>query len=107
MKYLSIGLLAGVALAGASLVPARAMPVSDLAAVSREAAAPFQNVAYVCGRHRCRWRPTYVAPTYVAPPYCGYGPGWYACGRALYGGWYGWPGSWPGAWPAPLGGWWY
>ena len=88
MKCLSTILIASAALWGASLMPAHALPVSDLAAASRDATAEVQNVAYVCGPNGCWWQSSaWYSPPYVLP-YCGYAPYGYACGRSLYEGLY-------------------
>jgi hypothetical protein len=106
VKIKSTVLIASAALSGASLMPAHAMPPSDLAAVSRDATADVQNVGYVCGPYGCWWQSSaWHSPAYVLP-YCGYGPGWYACGRGLYAGYrpYGFRGYGP---HYRYRGWWY
>ena len=106
MRGLSAALMAGSALCAASVTPAAAMPLSNLAAVSRGATANVEKVAVLCGPYRCRWRPSmYYAPVVVAPVvvvprvYAYGGCGWGACGPYGYGygagyqsyGWYnGW-----------------
>jgi hypothetical protein len=107
MKKLTVGLVAGVALCGASLTsrPATAMSVSSLTDAPSTLAMHFQNVGNVCGPHRCGWRPSHysgpynVGPYYAphvygyGPPGYGYGPAWYAGGMNGPG-WYGYRGRW-------------
>lgn len=45
-------------------LPASAMPIDNLA---KAAPANVENVAWVCGRYRCWWRPNYAPRFYVAP----------------------------------------
>jgi hypothetical protein len=74
-------LIAGAALWTASLAPAQAMPVSNLAA-ARELASPVQNADWVCARHRCWWRGYAYGPVDVVRgvPYCYGAVGYGACG---------------------------
>jgi hypothetical protein len=106
MKAMMTALIAGAVLICASffcasLAPAQALPVSNLAELSRGAASPVQNVGYVCDQGRCWWMSTdaYYPPAYVYPrtfyPHAPYG-------------WYGDPPIWSGARAPPpvwYGGW--
>jgi hypothetical protein len=93
MKGMLTTLAAGAVLAcasflSASLAPAHAMPMSNLAELSRGASAPIQDVGYVCGPYQCWWQrgayfypPAYVTPRVFYPhaPFGWYGdpPVWY------------------------------
>jgi hypothetical protein len=61
MKTLKIALVAATALGGTCLISdsASAMPVSGLAAASKETSSEIQDVRWVCGPYRCWWQPNY------------------------------------------------
>jgi hypothetical protein len=54
--------------------PASAIPLSDLGAASKSLATKTPKVVWVCGWHRCWWRPTsvYPAPYVYYRPYVAY-----------------------------------
>lgn len=56
MTRLNLALAAGAALfmSGAGITAAPAMPASDLA---KAAPSSVEEVVWICGRHRCWWRP--------------------------------------------------
>jgi hypothetical protein len=58
MPQLKMALIAVIALSGATLGSASAMPVSNLAAAAQESS-DIQNVRVVCGPFRCWWQPNY------------------------------------------------
>jgi hypothetical protein len=74
---------AALALGAASLlfsVPVRAMTVDRLATATPTISDGIQNVRWVCGPYRCRWRPNY----YVYAPGCYYGPPRFYVPRRFY-----------------------
>jgi hypothetical protein len=88
VKGLPAVLIAGGTLLVASSMPGRAMPVSDLAQISHDAATQTQTVA--CRAKRCdEWRPSYqyYYPRALAIPrvyYGGCAPGWVDCWTEPY-----------------------
>jgi hypothetical protein len=99
MTKFTVPVVAGTLLCGAAITgPALAMPVSDLAATSREISTNIQNAPWPCFPSRCWWEPNYWYPRlYAGPYYYDYGRGWY--GRGWYGrGWYGHRRDWHRGW---------
>jgi hypothetical protein len=80
MKTLKIALVVATALGGTCLISgsASALPVSGLAAASKETSTEIQNVRWVCGPYRCWWQPNYYAYRYWGPRYRYWGPRAYA-----------------------------
>ncbi len=100
MPKLMLTAFASAAVCGASVItgPTLAMPMSDLAATSRDLSANFQHIAYECGRYRCWWWPSYYdTPEPLRPRvFYGYEPhrhgDWF---EYLYGrGWSGYRNGW-------------
>ena len=58
--------------------PTSAIPISDLGAASKALATETPKVVWVCGWHRCWWRPAlvYPAPYVYSRPYVAYW-GWH------------------------------
>jgi len=58
MHKLGIAVAASVVLGAATVVPASAMPISNLAAAA-STGSHVEDVVWVCGPYRCRWLPAY------------------------------------------------
>ncbi len=66
-----------VAIAGAAMIgSAAAMPAAKLDTLAQQSAVnSIQDVRWVCGPHRCWWRPNYYRYYNYYGPY--YGPRWH------------------------------
>jgi hypothetical protein len=100
MRKITLALAFGAALWAAGLMSAAtAMPISDLAIISR-GIAPIHGVAGACARDRCLKRPSYYdTPAELRPRvFYGYSPhrqgDWYE----YYKGWFGYRKRWSGWW---------